>query len=1123
MKPLPVCLALAAAFVLPAAAAPIAIPDGGLIYRQNFNTLASAVNGGNSTTPWADDATLPGWWLYRAGNGTPLGFVGASYTYRVSSGATSMSGGNFFSLGAAGSTDRALGNPSSTDQGELSAILVFQNAGSLTQELTSIRHNVEILRTNQNANLLETMFVWTRLGESLEEIQTMTTAAATAADFPASVATTPVSHYLTGWDRRPEAEVSYTSGPGEFMQVNELRTVNATPASRILIAPGQFFAIRYSNINDIGIDHQMGIDDVALTFTTLSVNLAPVVSNVIRHDNGTPRDPVDDTVDFTLTVQGTGGVNPAGWTVVAPGAFAGQTGSYGVPRSFTGIPIADFSPGQHTLDVIVEDTGNPGATAATVVTAPWCTIIPVISNVVRHDNGTAAAFDDTWDYTITVDGQFTGTGWTADSGTIPSGAYGVPVTVTGLPIAIPFDMVTFTDSADPACTATVTAAAPRIIGTVSLDVPRPLLTDTAGVPAPWTVDEASPVQTLTLGGGAPARVYRSEVLDLSAAGTVKFTGSLLVNDSSSGCEADDTFNAWLIIDGDTANPVSLIAPSDTIAPPNGVLTGAEITPASAGPPPVTGPGDFTHRFLAVIPESASSVQLVISASNNSDSELFTVQELRFEPGTHSLEAIAAPGVQFDNKGTVTADDDTFLQPVNITAVSPPPGSTGWTSDSTPAAGLYADPNPVVFGPFLMSAGPPLINLADNGDPGVTAAVSVPLPVPALTVNFVAGSGIYNANGPGVEDDTASFQATIRAPIGSSGFRVYADYPVTASASSNALSPAVNTVTVTLERIPDHGPVYIYFEDAGYPGTPNLITLSFGATVTDPEWILAKRNFGDGLFNVVTLAGSPLPPDWQNYPAVPAAGMNGGLSTSPQVITSEVLGLAGVTGEVRFTANLHVVDLGSGFEADDTFKAELILDGNTASPVNLITPYDADGNGVMNGGDTAANDEFNATKLQDGNFTSDFPLSFSIPAGTATVQLVITGLNNSLSEAWVFENGLFALPGAPAADTDGDGIADADEVVMGTDPDDDTSFTRLAQTEGLPAEFSFFGVEGRFYRIYQSDDADPASHFAKWIDTGVSAGGAGSHTVNVVVQPGVPRRLYRVHVMQSDGPWPAVSP
>lgn len=109
------------------------------------------------------------------------------------------------SLGDNGSNERALGNPSTTGQGELSAIVVFRNTSALTVELTSVRHNVEIRRCNQNANLLESLFVWSRTGATLAEIQTMTTAIATAAVFPATVASTPGSRRPGRTLRRAQA------------------------------------------------------------------------------------------------------------------------------------------------------------------------------------------------------------------------------------------------------------------------------------------------------------------------------------------------------------------------------------------------------------------------------------------------------------------------------------------------------------------------------------------------------------------------------------------------------------------------------------------------------------------------------------------------------------------------------------------------------------------------------------------------------------------------------------------------------------------------------------------------------------------------------------------------------
>lgn len=1123
------CLVLlAAALSGPGVAAPIVIPAGGMIYTQNFDSLANATNNGNSVTPWADDSTIPGWWLFRAGNAAVVpvvapAFVGSAHTYVVCDGTANAAVGNFQSLGAAGSTDRALGNASTKNRGELSAIVIFQNSSARTQELTGIRHNVEVRRTNINAGATETLFVWSRFGSSVADIQTMTTGTANDTVFPGSVALLPDGNYVTGWYRIPEAEITYVGGDVGSAPVNESRPVNTVPSVPIRIAPGQFFSIRYSNINDRGNDHFMGIDDVELTFTPLAINLEVAVSGVVRHDSGTPAVAGDDTVDFTLTVTGTGVLSAAGWVLISPGTLAGETGSYGVARPFTGLAISEFSALQHTLDVIVQDEDTPSGTASVVLTAPWCTLTPVFSDLTRDDRGTAAPLDDTWGFTVTVGGQFGSAGWTSDHASLPSGTYGVPVTVAGLPIAFPRESITFKDAADPACSSSVTVSAQRIIGTVELGVSRKLLTDAGGVPPPWAVDEASRTQSIVNGDVLPAVVYRSEVLDLRAEGGVKFTGSLLVNDTSSGNEPEDIFNAQLIIDGNTAAPVSLISYYDTLTPANGVLTGAEITPAYPGPPPGTGGGDFLHRFFAMIPESANSVQLVITGANDSGNETWTVQELTFQQAAHSLFAYPA-GALFDNKGTVSAADDEFHAQVAINAWLQPAESTGWTSGTTPASGLYTDPNPVAFGPWLLTDGAQTVILADNFDPSVTATLNARAPVPDLLAEIIPGTFVIVPNGPGLEDDGAALTVNVLAPVGGPEFRVYADYPVTATADSNVLTAAGRNVAVTLRRIPDHGLAYLYFEDASYPRQTVLLPLNFGDTVTDPSWILAKQNPGSGLTSVFTAPGSALPVDWQNYPEVPALGMNGGVGAFPVPVTSEVIDFSGVSGDVLFTGNLHVVDIANGFEADDTFKVELILNNNTASPVNLISAYDTDGNGVMNGGAGARADEFNAAKLQDGDFISDFPFSYTIPDSAATARLVITGLNNSDSEAWVLENCLFALPGAPASDSDGDGVSDADEAIMGTLPFDATSFTRLAQTEGLPGEFTFTGAEGRFYRIYQSDDADPASHFSKWLDSGMpTLSGAGSHSVNVSTQAGVARRLYRVHVKQTDGPWPATVP
>ena len=75
-----------------------------------------------------------------------------------------------------------------------------------------------------------------------------------------------------------------------------------------------------------------------------------------------------------------------------------------------------------------------------------------------------------------------------------------------------------------------------------------------------------------------------------------------------------------------------------------------------------------------------------------------------------------------------------------------------------------------------------------------------------------------------------------------------------------------------------------------------------------------------------------------------------------------------------------------------------------------------------------------------------------------------------------------------------------------------------------SEYTFTGVPGRYYKVYRSDDAADGTHLQKWVDNGTpSTTGIGPHSFQVSQDPAEPRRYYRVHVMQADGPWPAAYP
>ena len=115
---------------------------------------------------------------------------------------------------------------------------------------------------------------------------------------------------------------------------------------------------------------------------------------------------------------------------------------------------------------------------------------------------------------------------------------------------------------------------------------------------------------------------------------------------------------------------------------------------------------------------------------------------------------------FTNNGTAVTTDDTFTATVNITPFNLG-GSTGWTSDETPPrTGLYADPNPVTFGPYPGRT-PVTVVLRDNANPAVTSGPVVLNP-PTATLTAPVSAVTRVNNGPGPADDTVTFNIDVAA-------------------------------------------------------------------------------------------------------------------------------------------------------------------------------------------------------------------------------------------------------------------------------------------------------------------------------------------------------------------------
>jgi hypothetical protein len=308
------------------------------------------------------------------------------------------------------------------------------------------------------------------------------------------------------------------------------------------------------------------------------------------------------------------------------------------------------------------------------------------------------------------------------------------------------------------------------------------------------------------------------------------------------------------------------------------------------------------------------------------------------------------------------------------------------------------------------------------------------------------------------------------------------------------------------------------------------------------------NLGGGLTDLFSDPATTPAPEWVNDATARTLTMSTGIAT-PSVVTSQTLDLSTV-GAVTFTATFraHETSAGTNFEQADKFKAELIIDGTTH---NLISAWDkGDGNGAtvgtgLNGAPdgflngytgvvgndvvsgtpyattledynaNAARDEFNLT-AQTGDLQIDntFPLSFNIPAGANSVQLVVTGESISGSEFFTLSNVLFSTGGGGGGgDADGDGISDTDEGIMGTNPNDPNSVLRLSQNPSNPAQIQFPTVNGKFYRVYTS------TNLQTWTDSGTTIAGDGTSKSFNISTVGGPRLYYRVRVASTDGPWP----
>lgn len=215
-------LASAALATALSAQAGVSVTGSALTYTQNFDSLVST-----GSLTFVNDTTLAGWSLFRSA-GTAL---------TVTAGTGSSNTGGFYSFGAAGSGDRALGSVASGATGTLTYALALTNDTGVDLSGFVLSFSGEQWRNGGSAGV-QSLSVQYGFGGAY----TAATGALTSFD---SVVNTTTAAAVDG------------NGAGRVSGLGG--SVNT------LWGAGQTLWITWTDVDNIGSDHGLAIDDVSVS------------------------------------------------------------------------------------------------------------------------------------------------------------------------------------------------------------------------------------------------------------------------------------------------------------------------------------------------------------------------------------------------------------------------------------------------------------------------------------------------------------------------------------------------------------------------------------------------------------------------------------------------------------------------------------------------------------------------------------------------------------------------------------------------------------------------------------------------------------------------------------------
>jgi hypothetical protein len=229
-----VLAAAALPFALPATAA-IAIVDG-TPYTQDFDTLTTST----TASAWAQNSTLPGWYLF-------VSTLADAPTIAADAGGSNA--GTFRSYGAAGASERALGSlasggsyfgspASGAPAGYIAA--AFSNAGATPFDGFTVAFDGEQWRNGGNT-AAQSLVLSYGLGASFGTV---------AWSAPVALFGSPV--------------IGSTAGAVDGNSTGLVAGLGAV-VTGLDWAPGQTLWLRWTDLNDIGNDHGLAIDNLSFT------------------------------------------------------------------------------------------------------------------------------------------------------------------------------------------------------------------------------------------------------------------------------------------------------------------------------------------------------------------------------------------------------------------------------------------------------------------------------------------------------------------------------------------------------------------------------------------------------------------------------------------------------------------------------------------------------------------------------------------------------------------------------------------------------------------------------------------------------------------------------------------